>query len=119
MPHSDGELKKAGTDLGVYHNHMRDIEGVELAEFGGTSEHENIIEAEFYFPGFRKNQIFPRLEGSILEINARRKDKGGKVRRSYFCLQLPEHVERDNVDIRCSDGLVEVFMPKDERYVLT
>lgn len=90
----------------VYRNHMKECSGVDLAEHE-VLDLKNIVEAAFYFPGFKRSQINADLNGGILEIHAK---KGGDKR--YFCYALPKEIDEVSIDLFREDGLVELIMPK-------
>ena len=118
MPHSEESLAETGTDISIYSNFLRELMGDEIAEVD-SFEAEGVLEAEFYLPGFKQKDITSRLSGRVLKIRARKKDESGKVIRGYCCYRLPDDVDKESVDIRHSDYLVEVVMVKKDELILT
>ena len=84
-----------------------------------------ILTAEL--PGFSEDQVQLNMEGNILTIRGERKfeeEKGGngrnyhRVERAYGqfvrSFTLPPNVDRDNIQARFRNGLLEIELPKRE-----
>ena len=76
-------------------------------------------------PGFREDQVRIQMEGGVLTIRGERKfedEKNGRnfhrVERSYGqfvrSFTLPNNVDRENVQAKFRDGLLEIEIPKRE-----
>jgi HSP20 family protein len=76
-------------------------------------------------PGFREDEVQIQMEGNLLTLRGERKFEQEKEGRNYHRIErsyghfvrtftLPNNVDRENIQARFSNGLLEVELPKRE-----
>ncbi len=86
-------------------------------------EREGKILVRADVPGMRAEDIEVMVEGDLLTIKGRREEEKEITEESYFCserafgefsrtVRLPEGTTADEIEARCTDGVLEVTIPR-------
>lgn len=68
-------------------------------------------------PGFAQNEIRISVDGNLLNISAEHQDRSTQQRQQRSFRQsftLPSHVETQQIEANCENGILEVYIPKTE-----
>jgi len=90
----------------------------------GIEDHENEIVVRAEVPGFESNELDVQLGGGLLTIKAEKKQETKKTgngnveeetyRSFHRSVRLPEGINKDAIEARYHNGVLEVHLPKSE-----